>query len=109
MSHAYEIAQQPDLIMEIERDAIMWVILGEHFLKSEGEQGKGEGENQTVKTKKAPLREGPKYLITPWWAQKVADMKISYQIHIRHFVLYFPDLLDVSCLLLVSVTSRLNR
>ena len=50
-----------------------------------------------------------KYLITPWWAQEVTDIKISYQIHIRHFVLYFPDLLNVSRFLLVSVTPRLNR
>ncbi len=35
-------------------------MLGEQFLRSEqGEQGEQEGENQTVKTKKAPLREGP--------------------------------------------------
>ncbi len=35
--------------------------LGEHFLKSEhGErEGEGEQENHTVKTKKAPLWEGP--------------------------------------------------
>ena len=39
-------------------------MLGEQFLRSEqGEQGEQEqeGENQTVKTKKAPLRVGPKY------------------------------------------------
>ncbi len=35
--------------------------LGEQFLRSEQEQEQEQehGENQTVKTKKAPLREGP--------------------------------------------------
>ncbi len=33
--------------------------MGEQFLRSEGEQQEQERENQTVKTKKAPLRELP--------------------------------------------------
>ncbi len=35
--------------------------LGEQFLRSEQEQEQEHGENQTVKTKKAPLREGPNW------------------------------------------------
>ena len=37
--------------------------LGEQFLRSEQEQEQEQehGENQTVKTKKAPLREGPNW------------------------------------------------
>ncbi len=42
--------------------------LGKQFLRSEGEEQEEqeqeqEQENQTVKTKKAPLREGPKYTV----------------------------------------------
>ncbi len=40
----------------------MLACLGEQFLSSEQEQEQEHGENETVKTKKAPLREGPKYL-----------------------------------------------
>ena len=52
--------------------------LGEHFLRSYGEEEEEE-ENQTVKTKKAPLREGPnnKYY-THRWAWENADCNRKY-------------------------------
>ncbi len=67
-----EIAQQPDLIIELGYDCTTtWSMmqssesyLGEQFLRSEEQEQEQEREqeqeNQMVKTKKAPLREGPK-------------------------------------------------
>ncbi len=63
--------------------------LGKHFLRSEGEREQEERENQTVKTKKAPLREGPN---DPLW-----DIlwKTSSSVHVSHGFPYIPH---VSCL-----------